>query len=75
MHIARIGNDDEYIGIDWVRWWYQRNLIIYTNILDLIATKDDRVLVIIGSGHLHVTNQFLSESGEVDLLNPLNYLN
>lgn len=75
MHIARIGNEDEYIGIDWVRWWYQRNLIIYKNILDLIETTDDKILVIIGSGHLHLINQFLTESGEVELVDPLQYLN
>ena len=75
MHIARIGNEAEYIGIDWVRWWYQRNLIIYKNVFDLIVSTDDRILVIIGSGHLHLINQFLSESGEVELVNPLDYLN
>jgi hypothetical protein len=28
MQVARIGKGEEYVGIDWVRWWYQRNLII-----------------------------------------------
>ena len=74
MQIARIGSEDEYIGIDWLRWWYQRNLIIYKNLLDLIDDKSDRILLIIGSGHLHLVNQFLAESGEVEIIDPNNYI-
>src|SRR5690606_775029 len=41
MNIALIGEDTNYVGIDWVRWWYQRNLIIYHNIVNLIEKEDD----------------------------------
>lgn len=74
MQISRIGNDDEYIGIDWVRWWYQRNLIIYKNILDLIESNDERIILIIGAGHIHLVTQFLQESGEVEIVNPNDFL-
>lgn len=70
MQIARIGKGNDYVGIDWVRWWYQRNLIIYKNILDLIHDENERILVIIGSGHRYLINQFLSESNEVEIVNP-----
>lgn len=74
MQIARIGKGNDYVGIDWVRWWYQRNLIIYKNIMDLIHDENERILVIIGSGHRHLVNQFLSESDEVLIVNPSTFL-
>lgn len=74
MLIARIGKGHDYVGIDWVRWWYQRNLIIYKNILDLIQDDNERILVIIGSGHRYLIEQFLSESNEVEIVNPSTFL-
>ena len=74
MQIARIGTANDYIGVDWIRWLYQRNLIIYKNILDLIDNSDDRILVIIGSGHRHLITQFLLESDEVVVEKANNFL-
>lgn len=74
MQVSKIGNDNEYIGIDWVRWWYQRNLIIYKNIVSLIESSDERIVLIIGSGHIHLVTQFLLESGEVTIIDPNNFL-
>jgi hypothetical protein len=59
---ARLGEYPDYIGPFWLRWWYRRNLIIYANIAKL-ATEDDRVLVIYGSGHNYLLKQFIHESG------------
>lgn len=74
MQIARIGKGNDYVGIDWVRWWYQRNLIIYKNILDLIHDQNEQILVIIGAGHRYLINQFLGESNEVTIVNPNTFL-
>ena len=63
MQIARIGEWDNYIGMDWLRWWYQRNLIIYANLTKLIDTNDERIFLVIGCAHVHTVNQFLKESG------------
>src|SRR5699024_3537272 len=41
LNVAQIGEGINYVGIDWVRWWYQRNLIIYNNIIKLIENNDD----------------------------------
>ncbi|MFY3791407.1 DUF5694 domain-containing protein [Ureibacillus sp. MALMAid1270] len=67
MNVARIGENTNYVGIDWVRWWYQRNLIIYHNIANLIEKEDDRIMLLIGAGHLHLIKQFLNESGLVEI--------
>jgi len=63
LHVARIGAGPEYVGIEWLRWWYERNLIIYSNITRLAQSADDRILLIIGAGHVYLISQFLRESG------------
>ena len=74
LAIARIGKETNYVGIDWVRWWYQRNLIIYSNLAGITSSPDDRTLLIIGAAHVHLVTQFLEESGLVDVVSPNNYL-
>ncbi|ALC88906.1 hypothetical protein AM500_03145 [Bacillus sp. FJAT-18017] len=70
MNVVRIGEDLNYVGIEWVRWWYQRNLTIFSN-LTRLAKADERILLLIGSAHVYLVTQFLSESGlfEIDDLN------
>lgn len=63
---ARLGEHPDYIGPFWLRWWYRRNLIIYSNIARL-AAEDDRILVIYGSGHNYLLKQFIRESGLFEL--------
>lgn len=74
MNIAQIGKGTNYVGIDWVRWWYQRNLIIYHNLLKLIEKNDERILFIVGAGHVYLVRQFLAESGLVEIEEVENYL-
>lgn len=68
MQIARIGKGVEYVGIDWVRWWYQRNLIIYSNLAEITNSSSDKTLLIIGSAHVYLVSQFLRESGLFDVV-------
>ncbi len=74
MTIARIGKGEEYVGIDWLRWWYQRNLIIYKNLAELITASDDRAVLLIGSSHIHLVSQFLRESNLVEVVPASLYL-
>jgi Family of unknown function (DUF5694) len=73
LAIARIGSSEEYIGIDWMRWWYQRNLILYYNLANIISLSD-RTLLIIGAAHVHIVTQFLKESNLFSVVNSLDYL-
>ena len=73
MALARIGNGEDYVGIDWLRWWYQRNLIIYKNLAELIA-PDERIVLLIGSSHIHLISQFLKESNLVEVVPASMYL-
>jgi hypothetical protein len=68
INMARIGNIREYVGIDWLIWWYQRNLILFSNICRLAVSEDDRILVIIGSSHIYLLDEFLRESDVVELV-------
>ncbi|WP_252183598.1 DUF5694 domain-containing protein [Rossellomorea vietnamensis] len=74
MAVARIGSSHDYVGIDWLRWWYQRNLIIYANLAELAVSSTDRILLIIGSAHVHLISQFLNESGMFEVVTAEDYL-
>jgi len=74
MAIARIGIGTDYYGIDWLRWWYQRNLTIYANLAEITASPLDRTLMIVGSAHIHLISQFLKESGLFDVVPAYDYL-
>lgn len=74
MQVARIGTETDYIGIDWMRWWYQRNLTIYSNLTRLITDSDDRILLLIGAAHIYLVRQFLLESGIFEVESALDYL-
>lgn len=68
INLARIGHVREYIGIDWLIWWYQRNLILFSNISRLASSEEDRILVIIGGSHIYLLDQFLRESNVVEVV-------
>ena len=50
--LARFGEPGEWAGADLIADWFRRNIRIYSNVLQLAGSPDDRVLVIFGSGHL-----------------------
>jgi hypothetical protein len=49
---ARYGEPGDYAGPDLLAEWYRRNVRIYNHVTKLVATPDDRILVIFGAGHL-----------------------
>ena len=74
--IARVGLGDEYPGVNWLsHYWYDRNMKIYVNLTRITESVDDRILLIIGAGHVYLVQQFLEESGDYVIENPLKYLN
>ncbi|RXZ81948.1 hypothetical protein EBB07_13175 [Paenibacillaceae bacterium] len=74
INMARIGEINNYVGMDWLIWWYQRNLILFSNIARISTSFDDRILLIIGNGHVQILYQFLEESGLFDLESAIKYL-
>ena len=75
MRSARVGLGDQYPGANWVSHsWYDRNLKIYVNLTRIAESADDRILLIIGAGHVYLIQQFLEESGDYIVESPLQYL-
>ncbi|MDZ7660383.1 DUF5694 domain-containing protein [Fodinibius sp.] len=72
--LLRIGKGHEYVGANYLSWWYGRNLKILTNIIRFTESPDDRILVVYGAGHNYLLNQFARESGFYEVESPLNYL-
>jgi uncharacterized protein DUF5694 len=55
----RIGADTSYPGASVAARWYERNLKITSNILRLIDSPGDRVLVVIGAAHAPILRELL----------------
>ncbi|MYA98728.1 hypothetical protein F4X90_03455 [Candidatus Poribacteria bacterium] len=71
---AQIGVGDQYVGLDWLLRWYERNLKIFVNLTRITESADDRILLIIGAGHVFLVQQFLEDSGDYIIESPLKYL-
>jgi hypothetical protein len=61
------GQPYEYAGPDLLAAWYQRNIRIYHNIVALIDSPNDRILVIYGAGHLGWLRQDIANDATVRL--------
>ena len=64
-----------YAHTDLVTNWYKRNLRIFTNLTRITSFPDDRVLLIIGAGHIHILSDLALTSPYYCLVTPLGYLN
>ena len=72
--LAQIGDADQYVGLDWLLGWYERNLKIFVNLTRITESPDDRVLLMIGAGHVFLVEQYLENSGDYIVESPLKYL-
>ncbi len=74
FEIMRIGRGQEYVGANYLSWWYGRNMKILNNIIRITDSMNDRILVVYGNGHLKLLNQFAKESRFYSVESPLKYL-
>lgn len=65
--IVPFGDPGDYAGPDLLAAWYQRNIRIYHNIVKLIDSPNDKILVVYGSGHLGWLRQDVSNDATVKL--------
>jgi hypothetical protein len=49
---AHFGEVDDWAGADLVADWFRRNMRIYSNVMQLVQSPNERILVIFGAGHL-----------------------
>ncbi len=62
------------MGANWLQHWYGRNLKIFTNLTRITESAAERILVLIGVGHVKLLQQFIADSGFYCLESPLLYL-
>ena len=74
VNIARIGDINNYVGMNWLSWWYKRNLIMFANLTRLIDSADERILFIVGGSHTSIVTKFIEESEICEVVQPLKYL-
>ena len=66
----------DFAGVDWfITNWYNRNLRMYRNMRRQIESKQERLLAIVGAGHLAILNHILEAAPDVEFISPLDYLN
>jgi hypothetical protein len=63
-----------YAGADLVANWYKRNLRIFSNLARITDFGKDRVLLVIGAGHIHILSDLALTSSYYCLVSPLDYL-
>ena len=60
--MAHLGEPYDWAGADLIADWFRRNMRIYSNVVQLVDSPNERVLVIFGSGHLGwLQQQFASD--------------
>lgn len=73
LTLAQMGSIDNPSGANEMTNWWGRNLHIFAQIAQ-IAEPADRILVIYGSGHKFLLDQFFDDAVEFTLVNSLEYL-
>jgi hypothetical protein len=62
------GAPGDYLGADgFVSAWYNRNIRIYSNVVRLIRSPEERILVIFGAGHVPILRHLFQSSPVVRL--------
>ena len=70
----RVGVGDDYPGVDRVTGWDNRNLRIFANIQRITESPDERILLVIGAGHLPILRHCALASPEYELVELHDYL-
>lgn len=54
--------------------WFNRNLRIFNNLLNLKESNEERILLIIGAGHVPIIKNCIKASPDFDVVSPTEYL-
>lgn len=74
MYVDRVGAGKDYAGADLVSYWYARNLHIYANVMRSIDSPDDRIVILLGAGHVPQLKEYVRLSPDLELVDPEPYL-
>ncbi|WP_324671358.1 DUF5694 domain-containing protein [Hymenobacter sp. GOD-10R] len=67
-YLARVGEGNEYPGIDLLTDWYSTNLHIYANILRQVKPTDKAILVIFGQGHIPILKSLFATNSDFEVV-------
>jgi len=70
----KLGRETDYLGPDDVTQWYNRNLRIFSNLQSMTAGPNDRIVLIIGAGHVPLLRFLAQSSPEYRLREPSEFL-
>ncbi len=74
LQLVGVRSKDKFVGADVLAGWYQRNFRILTNIMQLIESPQDRVLVIFGQGHVPYLREGIKSYANLQLVEPNDFL-
>ncbi len=64
-----VHNERSYPAADHVSgWWYDRNLRIFANVASLTEQRDERILLVIGAGHVPILQHAALASPDIELV-------
>lgn len=69
-----VGIDNGFEGADQAAVFYQRNMRIYSNLNRIKMTKNDRVLILMGSAHTAMLREFINRSPKFEMVNTSEFL-
>jgi Family of unknown function (DUF5694) len=67
-------DEQETPGPDLMASWYERNIRMFARIRQCIRRRDDRLLVIVGWGHVKLLRDLVRDSADLSFVGPLGYL-
>lgn len=71
----KVGADGYYPGPDGATAWWNRNLRIFSNILQLAAeSNEERIFVLIGAGHLQILRFLALSCPEIEFVDAYDFL-
>jgi hypothetical protein len=63
-----VGDSVTYPGVDSKTAWYNRNLRIFANLQRLVASRNERIILIIGAGHVPLLRHCVESSPQFRLV-------
>jgi len=64
---AHLGEPWDWAGADLLADWFRRNIRIYSNVVQLVESSNERILVLFGAGHLGWLQQNFSSDPNIRL--------
>ncbi|HEV7504477.1 MAG TPA: DUF5694 domain-containing protein [Thermoanaerobaculia bacterium] len=74
LYLAQVGTAADPKGAEVLAGWYRRNLLIYGNLVRLVDSPQERILLLIGQGHAKLLSEYIAESPNLQLADPEQYL-